>query len=43
MRIIFFFERERSTVESNKIRHVPAKSMVTIVALWSNKSREKVK
>lgn len=39
--ILYFFER--STKESNKIRHVPAKSIVNTVAMWSSKSREKVK
>lgn len=37
------FDFERSTVESNKIGHVPAKSIVTTIALRSSKSREKVK
>lgn len=37
---VFFFER--STIESKKIRHVPAKSIVTTVALWSSKSRRKL-
>ena len=37
------FDFERSTIESNKIRHVPAKSIDTTIALWNSKSREKVK
>lgn len=34
---------ERCTMESKKIRHFPAKSIVTAVALRSSKSREEVK
>lgn len=31
---------ESCTMESKKIRHFPAKSIVTTVTMWSSKSRE---
>lgn len=37
------FHFQRSIIESNKNRHVPAESIVTTIALWSRKNREKVK
>lgn len=38
-----FFYFESSTRESNKIRRVSSKGIVTAIALWNSGSREKVK